>query len=185
MSSGTNTVKKILFLGASAPQAPAIRYAKERGFYVITADYLPQNPGHKLADECYNVSTIDKEKIFQLARDLGIDAISAYASDPSAPTAAFVSERMGLVGTSFKTVETLSNKGMFRHFLRNNGFNVPWYIIASDIHQLKSKYSGGRAVLKPVDSNGSKSVFMISNSQDIDAHFNTSLAFSKAGEVIL
>lgn len=185
MSGGTNTAKKILFLGASASQTPAIEYAKARGLYVITADYIPENPGHKLANECYNVSTVDKDKIFALASDLRIDAISAYASDPAAPTAAFVSERLGLIGTRFKAVETLSNKAMFRHFLSDNDFKTPWYITATELHQLQSQYRGGRAVLKPVDSSGSKGVFMISSSEDIDAHFETSVSFSRIGQVIL
>ena len=31
------------------------------GYYVITCDYLPNNPGHQYAHEYYNVSTTDKE----------------------------------------------------------------------------------------------------------------------------
>ena len=55
--------KKILFLGAAPSQIPPIEYAKSQGYYVITCDYLPENPGHKLADEYYNVSTTDKEAV--------------------------------------------------------------------------------------------------------------------------
>ena len=55
-------MKKILILGGTYFQIPAIRYAKSKGYYVVTCDYLPSNPGHKLADEYYNISTTDKEK---------------------------------------------------------------------------------------------------------------------------
>lgn len=40
--------KKILFLGAAPSQIPPIKYAKSQGYYVITCDYLPENPGHEL-----------------------------------------------------------------------------------------------------------------------------------------
>ena len=48
-------MKKILMLGGSKQQIPAIKKAKEMGYYVITCDYLEDNPGHKFADEFYNV----------------------------------------------------------------------------------------------------------------------------------
>jgi len=69
-------MKKILMLGGSHFQIPAIKYAVEAGYYVITADYLPDNPGHKYAHEYHNVSTIDKDAVLMLAKKLKIDGIS-------------------------------------------------------------------------------------------------------------
>jgi len=80
--------KRILFLGGSKFQIPPIKYAKEQGHYVITCDYLPDNPGHKYADEYHNISTTDKEAVLKLANKLKVDGIVAYASDPAAPTQA-------------------------------------------------------------------------------------------------
>ena len=53
---GTNALnksimKKILMLGGAMQQIPAIKCAKELGYYVITCDYLPENEGHKYADK--------------------------------------------------------------------------------------------------------------------------------------
>ena len=56
-------MKKLLMLGGSLYQTFAIKEAKRLGYYVITADYLPSNPGHKYADEYHNVSTTDKEAV--------------------------------------------------------------------------------------------------------------------------
>ena len=177
--------KKILFFGGAFSQIPAIKYAKEQGYYVITADYLPQNPGHKFSDEYYNVSTTNKEEILALARKLKIDAISAYASDPAAPTAAYVSERMNLVGSPYKAVEILSNKCLFRNFLKRNGFYTPWFHSGNDLSELVKSYNGEKAILKPVDSSGSKGIFLIKNSDDLNNYFEAAKRFSKSGEVIL
>lgn len=87
------TTKKILFLGASAQQMPPIKYAVQQGHYVITCDYLPDNPGHKLADEWYNVSTTDMDAVLALAKRAKVDGVVAYASDPAAPTQAYVAEK--------------------------------------------------------------------------------------------
>ena len=98
-------MKKILMLGGSMQQIPIIKRAKEMGLYVITCDYCPDNPGHKFADEYYNVSTTDLDAVLELAKRLNIDGIVAYASDPAAPTAAYVSEKLGLPGNPYQSVK--------------------------------------------------------------------------------
>src|SRR4028119_940970 len=97
--------KRILFLGGSVFQLAPILYAKQQAHYIITCDYLPGNPGHQYADEYHNISTTDKEAVLVLAEQLGIDGIVAYASDPSAPTAAFVANSLNLPGNPYKSVE--------------------------------------------------------------------------------
>ena len=67
--------KKILLLGGSQQQIPSIKKAKELGFYTVTCDYLPENPGHKFADEYYNVSTTDKEAVLSLAKNFRLMAL--------------------------------------------------------------------------------------------------------------
>ena len=52
-------MKKLLMLGGSMQQIPAIKAARDKGHYVITCDYAPENPGHAYAHEYHNVSTID------------------------------------------------------------------------------------------------------------------------------
>lgn len=88
-------MKKILLLGGSSQQVIAIETAKRLGLYTVLCDYLPDNPGQFHADKFYQESTTGKEKIYQIARDEQISYIIAYASDPAAPTAAYVAEKMG------------------------------------------------------------------------------------------
>lgn len=44
-------MKSLLILGAMEMHVPLILRARELGIRTITCDYLPENPGHKLADE--------------------------------------------------------------------------------------------------------------------------------------
>jgi len=37
-------MKKVLFLGYAPTQIPPIQYVLDQGHYVITFDYLPENP---------------------------------------------------------------------------------------------------------------------------------------------
>jgi biotin carboxylase len=120
-------MKKILLLGGSHGQLPAIYEAKKRGLYTILCDYLPDNPGAAIADEFHLVSTTDKEAVLNIARERQIDFVMAYASDPAALTAAFVSETLGLPGNTVDSINTLADKSVFRQFLSEHGFNVPVY----------------------------------------------------------
>lgn len=179
--------KRLLILGGADIQVSAIKKAKEMGIYVITCDYLPENPGHQFADEYHNISTTDKEGILEIAKELRIEGILAYASDPAAPTAAYVAEKLGLPTNPYKVVEVLSRKDLFREFLEAHGFNVPRsgsfdnYDDAVLFFQLLNK----RAVIKPVDSSGSKGVFVIEVGEDFGEKFLKSLAYSKVGRVIV
>lgn len=179
--------KRILFLGAAPSQVPPIKYAKSQGYYVITCDYLPNNPGHKLADEYHNVSTTDEAAVLELAIKLEIDGIIAYASDPAAPTAAYVAEKMGLSGNPYESVLTLARKDLFRAFLKKNGFHVPksesFYNLNDAISWLDK--IDVPAFIKPVDSSGSKGVTEITSKDQLEEAFNHALNFSREKKVVV
>lgn len=183
-------MKKILMLGGSDLQVSIIKLAKDLGHYVITCDYLPNNPGHKYSDEYYNVSTTDKEAVLDLAKKLKIDGVLSYASDPSAPTAAYVSEKLNLPGNSLDAVNTLARKDLFREFQLKNNFETPVFAVF-DVKQSKeaqsflNKYSNKSFLIKPVDSSGSKGVFFIKDNKISEKMFDESLSFSRVSKVII
>ena len=74
--------KKIMLLGGLRYLKPVIDAAHKQGYYVITADYLPNNIAHKWSDEYCNVSIIDKEAVLKEAQRLQIDGIMSFACDP-------------------------------------------------------------------------------------------------------
>lgn len=164
---------------------PALQYSRSIGIRTIVADYLPGNPGREIADEYYNISTVDKDAILALARARGVDAVCAYGSDPAAPTAAYVSEKLGLAGSPYETVLKLSNKELFRRFLLEEGFDCPWFMTASEPEDLTIRTDCSQAVLKPVDSSGSRGVYRINNRTELAEYFPEAVRFSKTGRVIL
>ena len=52
-----------------------------------------------VADKFFLVSTTDKRAVLDIARREHIDGVLAYTSDPAAPPAACVAERMDLPGS--------------------------------------------------------------------------------------
>lgn len=98
---------------------------KKQGYGTILCDYLPDNPGQHYTDRFYCVSTTDKEAMLEVAQKENVDGIVAYASDPAAPTAAYVAEKMRLPTSSYKLVELLTNKDKFRAFLAEHNLCTP------------------------------------------------------------
>lgn len=180
-------MKKILMLGGSMQQIPAIKRAKELGYYVVTCDYLPDNPGHKYADEYYNVSTTDLTKVLELAQKLQIDGIVAYASDPAAPTAAYVAEKMGLPGNPYESVKILTQKDLFRDFLAKQGFNTPkakGYSAYDEISDELDTFTFP-VMVKPVDSSGSKGVVKVAERGGLKTAIEEALSYSRSQRFVI
>lgn len=180
---------KILLLGGSAQQIVAIETAKRLGYYTILCDYLPDNPGQYVADKFYRVSTTDKEKILEVAQNEQIDGILAYASDPAAPTAAYVAEKMKLPGNPYESVEILCNKDKFREFLANNGFCTPKARGYTNLQEAMNDIKGGLftfpIIIKPVDSSGSKGVSCCTSLEDLAEKLQYAMSFSRGGKIIV
>ncbi len=180
-------MKKILLLGGSAQQVVAIETAKKLGYYTVLCDYLNDNPGQYHADTFYLVSTTDKEAILNVAKKEGVAGVLAYASDPAAPTAAYVSEKLGLITNPYKSVEILCNKDKFRAFLSRNGFCTPrskGYVALDEVIQDIDNY-GFPIIIKPVDSSGSKGVTVLNNKEELRKAVEFAFSFSRSHRIII
>ena len=180
-------MKKVLMLGGSLYQTYAIKEAVKMGYYVITCDYLPSNPGHHYSHEYHNVSTTDKDAVLELAKRLNVDGIVAYASDPAAPTAAYVCEKLGLPTSPYKSVEILSKKHLFRQYLAEHGFNVPnarsytsYEDAEKDIDSFKLP-----VMVKPVDSSGSKGINKLVDKKQLKTFYEDAQSYSREKIVII
>lgn len=180
-------MKKILLLGGSAQQVIAIETAKKLGYYTVLCDFLTDNPGQYAADKFYLVSTTDKEAILDVARIEAVDGVIAYASDPAAPTAAYVAEKLGLYTNPYKSVDILCNKDKFRVFLRDNGFNAPQsggYVSVDEALNDIEKYRLP-VIIKPTDSSGSKGVTVLHSLENLKSALDFAFSFSRSHRIII
>ena len=182
-------MRKILLLGGSAQQVIAIESAKRLGYYTVLCDFLKDNPGQYVADKFYLVSTTDKDAVLDVARREQINGILAYASDPAAPTAAYVAEKLGLPGNPYESVEILCNKDKFRAFLKEHDFCTPeakGYLniqeALSDIQNGLFKYP---IIVKPVDSSGSKGVSRIDSFERAESFLKYAMSYSRGHRIIV
>lgn len=181
-------MKKLMILGGARYALPVIRAAHELGYYVITADYLPDNYAHKFSDEYCNVSIIDKEATLAAAQKLNIDGIMSFACDPGVVTASYVAEKMGLPSVgSYEAVSILQNKGKFRAFLTEHGFNVPTAKGYTSIDEALKDVDifHWPIIVKPTDAAGSKGVTKVDDPVDLKKSIEYALSFSHCDEFII
>ena len=181
-------MKRLMLLGGLRYLLPVIKAAHEQGYYVITADYLPNNIAHKYSDEYCNVSIIDKEAVLAAAQKLQIDGIMSFACDPGVVAASYVQEKMGLPSFGpFKSVEILQNKDRFRAFLTENGFNVPWafgFASKEDAWESRKKFSYP-LIVKPTDSAGAKGCTRVDDEDHLVAAIEYAFKYTISGHIII
>lgn len=180
-------MRKLLLLGGSAQQIVAIETAKRLGYCTVLCDYLPDNPGQFHADKFYLTSTTDKDAVLEVAKQERVDGVLAYASDPAAPTAAYVAEQLELPTNPYKSVDILCNKDKFRDFLSRNGFACPAaksYTNADAAIADRDSFDYP-IIMKPVDSSGSKGVTILHSSENFDKAVAFAFSFSRSKRIII
>lgn len=180
--------KKIMLLGGIRYLLPVIKAAHEQGYYVITADYIPDNIAHKFSDEYVNVSIIDKEAVLKVAQEKQIDGIMSFGVDPGVVSASYVQNQMGLPSFGpFESVEILQNKDKFRAFLTEHGFNVPkakGYTNAADA-MADAAIWDYPIIVKPTDAAGSKGVTRVDNAGQLKEAVDYAFDKSISGHIII
>ena len=180
--------KRLMLLGGLRYLKPVIDAAHKQGYYVITADYLPNNIAHKWSDEYCNVSIIDKEAVLKEAQRLQIDGIMSFACDPGVVAASYVQNKMGLPSFGpFESVEILQNKDKFRAFLAKNGFNVPqakgFDCVEAAMEEIY--WYPWPVIVKPTDAAGSKGVTRVDRAEDLKPALEYAMEHSISGHIIV
>jgi len=180
-------MKRLMIIGASILQLPAIRKAKELGYYVAVADYDPQAVGIPYADEYYNVSTIDQEGVYRAAKAFGAEGIMTLATDMPMRSVAYACQKLGLTGISMDTAVKATDKGEMIQAFEAAGVEHPWYFILKDTTEMaavadKITYP---CITKPTDNAGSRGVMLVNSRQELEAALAYSSENGRSGAVIV
>ena len=156
--------KKMMILGASALQVPAIKKAKEMGYEVISVDYDPDAVGFELADVKLVVSTLDQEEVLRQAQIYNPDVIITSTSDGPVRTAAYVNEKLGKQpDLAYEDSLCATIKSYMRNRLREYGVPIPrYFVVNSETEFMEAVQSmNGNMIIKPADNAGSRGVVLI------------------------
>lgn len=180
-------MKKLLIIGASILQLPAILKAKKMGFYIGVVDYNSNAVGVSYADEFFNISTIDTEGILKIAKTFKPDGVMTLATDMPMRSIAFVTQELGLPGISLETAVKATDKGEMIAAFHAHGVSAPWYFIINNDDEfsiVKDKLIYP-CIIKPIDSAGSRGVVLVKEQKDVDNAYIYSKSHSQNNSVII
>lgn len=177
---------RVLIVGGSSLQLPAIQKAKEFGYHVGVVDYNPEAVGIAYADAYYNVSTIDPDGVCAAAKAFSADGITTVATDMPMRSIAYTCERLGLVGiTSEVAIRATDKAEMIRAFERE-GVPHPWYYIVKGIPSEEiRKQLTYPCICKPTDNSASRGVMLIESEAKLNEAIQYSSENGRSGTVIV
>ncbi len=183
--------KKIMILGASILQLPAIEKAKEMGLDVIAVDMNPKAVGFKVSGVVKEViSTIDTPAIVEAAKKNQIDGIMTLATDMPMRSVAAVAKEMGLIGIDADTALKATNKAVMRKALQESGVPIPkFYKVTNEEEYMEAvKNFTVPFIVKPADSSGSRGIYEVQDIKDqkiIKEAYEYCKPFSRVGDVVV
>ncbi len=184
-------MKKIMILGSSILQLPAIEKAKEMGLEVVAVDMNPEAIGFSVNGVIKEIiSTIDTPAILEAAKRHKIDGIMTLASDMPMQSVAVVSHEMGLVGINEDTALKATNKAYMRDALKAAGIPIPMYFRVKGKDAFieavdRIRTAGYKCIVKPADNSGSRGVDLLKEDTDLNSAYNYTVQYSRGGEIVV
>lgn len=183
--------KKLMILGASILQLPAIEKARKLGLDTIVVDMNPNAIGFDVPGVQKEViSTIDIPAILEAAKRHQIDGIMTLATDMPMRAVAAVATEMNLVGIDADTALKATNKAEMRKALQAGGVPIPKFfkVENKDEYLEAVKQFSVPFIVKPADSSGSRGIFEVIDITDeklIDEAYEYCHPYSKVGDVVV
>ncbi len=183
--------KKIMILGASILQLPAIEKAKELGHRVVAVDMNPEAIGFQVPGiETEVISTIDIPAVLTAARKHQIDGVMTLASDMPMRTVAVVARELGLVGVSEDTALKATDKAVMRQCLLEAGVPVPRFYRVEDETAYRAAVANFTVpfVVKPADNSGSRGIVLVddpTDTENVNNAYPYSRQHSRNGNVVV
>lgn len=183
--------KRIMILGASILQLPAIEKALEMGLQVVGVDMNPEAIGLQVEGVIPEIiSTIDIPAVVAAAKRHKIDGVMTLASDMPMRTVAAVAKELDLIGITSNTALRVTNKAEMRKVLKEHNVSIPeFYKVSNEVEYEKAILSlQFPIIVKPTDNSGSRGIFKLESREDIEliqAAYKYSKEFSRNGDLVV
>lgn len=175
-----------IVLGGTAPHVLLVNKLHNRGYYVVLVDYLPNPPAKRVADEHVQASTLDKEKVLEIAKEKNASLVISTCIDQANSVCCYVAEQLNLPHPySYETSLLVTNKGLMKKRMKE--FDVPSssFILSSNVVGVDWNQVTFPCVVKPVDCNSSKGVHRADSIDEAKPFIEEAIKLSQTGEAII
>lgn len=182
--------KKMLVLGGKPiGSVELVKRAKELGAYVIVTDYLPieQSPAKRIADECWDISTAEVNKLTDLCKVHHVDGISAGVHEFNINRMLDLCENLNFPCYCKRdTWVYCDDKVEFKKLCISNKIPVARkYDINSQSSEQQIDSLPYPVIVKPVDGSGSRGFHICNNAEELKAKYVDAECFSPTKRVIV
>ena len=177
---------KAIVLGGTSPHIELINALKRRGYYTVLVDYYPNPPAKEASDEHFQESTMDKEKVLEIAKAIDAELVMSATVDQVNITACYVAEKLNLPRPySYQTALNICNKGFMKKVMVEAGIPTSKYVYINskvDLDKVDLTYP---LMVKPVDLNSSNGVKKVYSYDELDLYVIEALKLSRSGNAIV
>lgn len=168
--------KKILILGGTIASLDIVLTSKKLGYKTYVIDDNDFSPCKAIAYKSYTISTTDFDKISELIKKESINGIFAGPGEFNLYNAVLLSELNDLqFYVSSEQWKLLTNKKSFKQICLK--FGIP--VIKDYTNEwLNNNLVDLPVIIKPVDSNSSKGISVVTEFENIHKAINESLKYS-------
>ena len=177
---------RVLVLAGGSDQIALINELKGRGHYVILVDYFENPPAKPFADQHIVASTLDVDRVREIAVSEKIDLICTACTDQALLTVAKVSEELNLpCYISYQTALNVTNKTYMKRRMMECGVPTSRYMITQATNESQFEEFSYPLVVKPADCNSSKGVRRVADSQQLRERISEAISMSRTGTAIV
>ena len=179
--------KRLLLLGGTPLMCHVVLKAKEMGVYTIVTDYYDTNkaPAKIIADEAYDISTLDVDALIELAKDRRADGVFTGYSDITLVPCRKVCDALGFpFYATLDQLEQTLNKRKFKACCRAHGIRVVDDVDPEWISDQPEKIQFP-VIVKPADSYSSKGISVCHDVRSLREAVNKALFFSSCKEIVV
>ena len=175
-----------IVLGGTTPHKLLVEKLHERGYYVVLVDYLTNPPAKQPADEHIQASTLDKERVLEIAKEKNACLVISTCIDQANSVCCYVAEKLNLPHPySYETSLFVTNKGLMKKRMKEFGVPSSPFILTKNTEDVDWNKVSFPCVVKPVDCNSSKGVHRADSLEEAERYIAEAIKLSQTNEAIV
>lgn len=166
-------------------QRPLVEKARDMGLETHVFAWRQGNVIEDIADFYYPVSVLERVKILEICREVGIEGITSIGSDIVVPTVNFIAAELGLAGNSRQSTRLSTDKYKMRKALSYNGIQCPEFEVFTEPNFTDTGRFTFPVIVKPTDRSGSRGVTKVESPELVNKAIKKALEHSIKGNAIV
>ncbi len=176
-----------IVLGGTFPHIDLINKLKSKGYKTVLVDFAENPIAKGFADQHILESSLDHDKVLEIAKEIKADLVITSCSDQANVTACYVAQNLGLPAPySYEVALSVTDKVIMKRIMAKNGIPTAAYHTVNKDWSFEEiatlKYP---IIVKPADGYGSKGVRVARQPEELANNIVSAIKESRNGNAII